>query len=425
MPKKAAILMLIFLFSLPAFAVAANTTLVPELGLGAEHNDNITFNDDEKKGDTIYRVSPGISLESRSETLDAQLSAQARANYYDTYTELDGIDQTYLGRVRYGFSPRFTSIVEAEYRIDTQIDRDLDTTGLLLTAATRDRYRGLVGGTYAPTELTTVALNYSYIDDAFDTSDLSDSQIHNVNLSFNHDLSWIFPKTLVNLNFSYGRYAYDRTQKDTQSSALGTIKTIYEENTDVDNYGISAGVQYDWSELFVLTFTLGGRYTETINDQEVTQTLSLPPNPDVVENVKEGTDEKQWAGSGEARIAYRGERDRVQLGLSRDLRPASGSRGPTVRTDFFLLISRQFTEEARGSLDMRYFINKEDLNLAGLENRESKTFSIRPAVRYQFHRNLFLRIYYNYTMIQRDTFNDDVHQNVVFAAIEGRYPLFE
>ena len=210
---------MVLLLQMSPFSAVAMTTLVPELGLGVEYNDNLTFEGDKKRSDTIYRVSPGIALESRSERLDTQFSARARTNYYDTYTELDGIDKIYLGRVSYGFSPRFNSIVEAEYSIDTQIDRDLDTTGLLLTAATRDRFRGLVGSSYAPTELTTVVLNYSYIDDTFDTSELFDSQIHNVNLSFNHDLAWILPKTLVNLNFSYGRYTYDRTQKDTPPSS--------------------------------------------------------------------------------------------------------------------------------------------------------------------------------------------------------------
>jgi hypothetical protein len=422
--KKTAVLIvgLLLVSVLPADAI---TTLVPDLEVGAEYNDNITFVEDEEKIDRILRVSPGISLETRTETLYAELSAQARAHYYDTYTELDGVDEIYMGRVNYRFSPKFSSRVDASYRKDTQYDRDLETTGRLLTADTRDRYQGSIGGTYAPTELTNVALDYSYTEDTFDTSELSDSQIHNLSITFGHNLSWIIPKTTTNLSLSYGQYNYERNLTDTQSYLTGTIETIDEQTTLVDNYGISAGIQYDWSEVLKITLTVGGRYTESTLEQNVTQTLSLPPNPDVEETDKETTDEITRAGTGEVRLTYQGETGQVNLGLSNDIRPASGETSPNTRTELYLLISRRLTEDLRGSLNLRYFINNEDTDPFDVDKRESQTVSIRPTLRYQFHRNLFFRMYYTYTRIQRDDTDEDIFRNLVFAGIEGRYPLFE
>lgn len=419
------LLFLIWFLALPAMQVTAITTLVPELGLGVDYNDNILFNDAERISDTIYRVSPGIALKSRSDVLDAGISAKARANYYDTYTEFDGIDQYYLGRLVYSFNPKFQSSVEAEYSIDTQVDRDLDTTGLLLTAATRDRLRGFVKGAYAPTEMTSTVFGYTYLQDEFDEPRLSDSRIHSLSLTINQDLSRIFPKTQGSLIFSYGDYTYERLLEEVQSSTIGSIRTTYDETTLVDNFGLSAGVLYDWTEIFDIYVNLGGRYTEISYDQKVTQTVSIPPNPDQVEFVTSTESNSAWAGTGEMRFSYQGEKDRISLGLSNDLQPASGSNSPSVRTDFFLLLSRQATERLRGFVDTRYFINNTGINPFDIQTWEEQTFSINPGVHFQFHRHLFLKLSYRYTAILREASNNDSHRNLVSAEIVGRYPLFE
>ena len=380
-----------WLLASPTIHTHAITTLVPELGLDIEYNDNILFSDQEKIGDTIYRVAPGIGLETRTEALDARLSARARSNNYLDNSEFDGVDQFYLGRLGYRFNPKFESAVEAEYSIDTQIDRDLDTTGLLLTAATRDRLRGLVRGAYAPSELTSAVFNYSYLQDAFDEPELSDSWIHSAALTFNHDLSRLVPKTQGSLIFSYGNYTYERMLTDTVSSGNTTFKATYDESTRVNNYGLAAAILYDWTEMVDMYLNLGGRYTEITFDQAVNQIISNPPNPDELESFEDSTYNAAWAGTGEARLTYQGERNRMDLGLSNDLQPASGRNSPSVRTDFFLLLSRQLTEGIRGSIDTRYYINNTGINPFDLDTLEQQTFILRPTIRFQVNRDIFFR----------------------------------
>jgi len=419
-PIKLLIVLCCF-FPSPVLVWAGSTRLVPSLGVAGEYNDNILYSDQKKRGDYIARLSPGILMDHRTQRLESHLSAEAEAIHYRENTDLNGTNQYYDGFIKYGFHPKLSGSLQGGYTIDTQIDRDLDTTGLLLTNATRDRIQGSIGADVATTENATTELDYKFLQDTFDDPNLSDSQTHDVSLSLNHDLQKHIPHLQGRMRFAYTHYEYQRNL----DVEIDSIPAAYDETTLVDNYAIAVGGVYDWNEVLNLLVDLGARFTEIDYLQEWTLGDPQQPIPDGSESQKETSRDQAWAGTGEIKLRHQAEKGHLEFGFANDLKPASGQNSPSARSDCFLRLSRRFSQEFRASLYTVYFVNNTGINPLDLQTWESQTFQVRPSLHFEINDNLSLRVYYSYTMVIRHETANDAHRNVLFAQIVGQYPILE
>ena len=175
--------------------VAAEFRLVPSIALRQEYNDNIFFSVQDILRDYITTASPGLELVHKTELTDLNLLARADRREYWAHTDLSATDQTYRGNLGLAVSPKFRLSGRAAYILDSSPDRDIETTGLVLTSVTRERQ--VYGGSaeYNFTEKTMATLAYDYNKDDYRSANFIDLESNAANLGLIHDLSSLIDAT--------------------------------------------------------------------------------------------------------------------------------------------------------------------------------------------------------------------------------------
>ena len=228
-----------FLFGGPVFG--DELKLIPLLTVREEYNDNIFLSVSDVKSDFRSIFSPCIELTDRNERLDASLLVRMNGFLYAVNSELNSIDQQYQGRVRYNLSPRTSLASTAGYIIDSQPDREVETTGLVLGLVKRHRQMYSVSGDRALTEKTTASLSYSFEKDDYVSPQFTDLTWHNAQLALVHDLDRFLRSTNGSLNLGYAHYGFS--------------------GSDVDNFSFTAGMSSALNEKWSVQGSVGGRYT--------------------------------------------------------------------------------------------------------------------------------------------------------------------
>jgi hypothetical protein len=345
----------------PAFGLDRGLDL--NLSAQWEYNDNIFWNTDDAIDDVIYTLSGGLTFHNRTERADADLSGRVeRLNYLD-HEALDATDQFYTGKASYLFSPRWRSGVNAGFSQDSRPDRDVETTGLVLGTAERDRTD--LGGftTFYATENTSATLSYSYEDEAYDQGEFSDMIGYQAGLGVQHNWGSLFDNTFLSFNLNYGRYEYDTANIDIYSGTLGFEKHI--------------------SELWRFFIAGGANYQET---EFVSSGVT------VLETDKRGS-------VGRVGLDYLGEYTRFGISGSKDLTPSSGFSGTTERTSLAMNWSRRLAQKSRVGLNLSYHLNEAEAGKLAAVDVDEETFSISPNLKIALFNDFYLIAKYTYSQV--------------------------
>jgi predicted porin len=74
---------------------------------------------------------------------------------------------------------------------------------------------------------------------------------------------------------------------------------------------------------------------------------------------------------------------------------------------------------------MEYYLNKADDGEFASSGIDEKTWRIRPRIRYDFTRNVFIEASYYFTEVKDDEDNTNQKRNQFFIKISMACPLFE
>ena len=400
MKKVVLAMLLVTLVSVfPDAGSADEFKLIPSISVREEYNDNIFFDDHGEIDDWITTISPGLKLIERTDRLDLNLSALGHGIVYADNDDLNDFDQDYSGNISYRITPQLRVSADAGYKVDSRRDRDIETTGLVMSSKDRKRYRGGLSGEYVLTEKTAASLSYSYDRDDFDDPEEVDYKYHSSNLGFTHDLSEFFPRTVGRMNFGYAYYDSSDTTIDTYSGTLG----------------------FSWAmtEVFNLLIDLGTRYTRS--DFRVAGLDPFNPFLIITHNEKD----HGWGGVGNVALSYKGEVTTASLSALKDVRPASGDRETTDRTSFLFKISRRFAEKFSAHLSGEYFLNKADAGELSRTDVDEQTISIRPGLSCEIIDNLILTASYTFTRLKDKEDNTEPERNLIYIQMSYGIPLFE
>jgi len=384
---------------LPTGVLADEFKLIPSIALREEYNDNIFFDDHGEIDDWITTISPELKLIDRTDRFDINLFARGDGIKYGQNDELNDFDQHYSGNIGYRVTSRFRVSAGAGYTVDSRRDRDIETTGLVLSSEERKRYNGSLSGEYVLTEKTAASLSYAYDKDDFDDPEEVDYKYHHSNLGFTHDLSEFFPRTVARMNFGYSYY---------DSS-----------DTTIDIYSGTLGLSWAMTEVFNFLMDLGTRYTSS----EFLVAQRHPFIPFVIITREEK--DHSWGGVGHVALAYRGEVTTASLSALKDVRPASGDRETTDRTSFSFKISRRFAEKFSAHLSGEYFLNKADAGELSRTDIDEQTISIRPGLSCELIDNLVLTASYTFTRVKDREDHTDPERNLIYVQLRYGVPLFE
>jgi hypothetical protein len=376
----------VYLLILAAFffggpALGDELKLIPSLTVREEYNDNIFLSVSDIKSDFRSIFSPCIELTDRNERLDASLLVRLNGFLYAENSELDSVDQLYQGRMRFNLSPTTSLASTAGYIIDSQPDREVETTGLVLGLVKRHRQMYSLSGDRALTEKTTASLSYAYEQDDYVSPEFTDLTWHNAQLTLVHDLDRFLRSTSGNLNLGYAHYGFS--------------------SSDVDNFSFSAGMGSALNEKWSVQGSVGGRYT--ISEFETLEMQFVPPFFLVVVPVKNTTHEWGWVG--QLALSYKGETASGNLAFASNVMPASGqSSGTTIRTSLVADARRRLTYELSAGMAVGYYLNKSN-----------------PGA---FNRDMFIEASYQYTKVFQNVSRTEVDRNVVFVLFSIQHPFF-
>lgn len=398
-PRAAAAWLLVILALLGAGSAGAyEFTLIPSIEGKEEYNDNVylaTRGDQALTSDFITTFSPQLETAWKSERLDLSFLGRINQRYYSRDTSLNHTDQVYTGKFRWMASPLLSFSGKADYIEDSRPDRDILTSGLVLTAAIRHRQVYNFTQDWTLNETNAMRVSFDYLKDRYEQpSTFTDMESKSGSLSFIHDLSYMANNTKMLLNFGYANYSFT--------------------GTEIENYTGTAGLMRQINELWSLNFNAGVRYTYSrfnyaplpFIEAELTRTYGL-------------------GGMGQLGLTYKGEKTDLNFAFSRDLAPAYGQVGATERTMFSLMVKRRLTYELSGIFNGYYFWNKSDRGDFSPTNIDTESFTVGPTLRYDMTKDFFLETSYMYTKVQNNASSTSADRNLFMFRFVLQHPLFQ
>ncbi len=374
-------------------AVGDEFKLTPTLAIKEEYDDNIFYSSTDTQKDFITTISPGLLLKNKTERMDISLSGRLEHRFYSSHKDFNATDQYYEGIGKYALTPRLNLSGKALFSLDSRPDRDIETTGLMLTSVKRDRQNYTISGDYQLSEKTITTFRYDYLKDRYENILFTDLKSNTINLGFILDISKILKSTKVRVHTGYAKY---------NTSSM-----------EIDNFEARAGIDCALNEKWNLLLDGGGRYTNS--KFKISELMGISKK------------EKNhgWGTIGQLALIYEGERYSGKISASMDILPASGYSGTTERTSFIFSVSRRFNNELYGTLQGGYYINKSRAGEFSTHEIDESTIRLTPGIRYQIDNDKTIEFIYAYNMKKYNISGNRAHKNVFFISYRIQHHLFE
>ncbi|MBN2514842.1 MAG: hypothetical protein JXC33_02290, partial [Deltaproteobacteria bacterium] len=329
-------LLILFLFiTFAGNAFAADVTLTPSLGIRGEYNDNIDFSRVNKLDDYIGTVSPALSLNVATPRFTFGATAGVDVIRYNENTDRDYERQNYGLTMGYKLFERMSVNVRGSYIADTTLDTELQETGIVERRVERDYYSAGGGVSFQLTEVSDLALDYSFAKTEYDLEDFEESDSHSASLAYSH----AFNNRRDVITF---RPYYTNTDADEE---------------DLDTYGFTLGLDHTFSETLRGNISGGPRYTET-------------------EHISGRTDD-DWGWTAAVSLTKTWQTASAQLGYSRDL--SSTAEGETVEVDrFTLTVSKMLTSRLSAQLAGSLYFTKSTGDET--EDTDTRYYTVTPSL---------------------------------------------
>ena len=365
---------------------------IPKLEVRETYNDNIFLdsNNDPTTIDLYTTITPEVKLSDRTERLDTFIKGSLNIIRYRVNNDLDATDQDFNGYLRYRLNERWDMSAEARYTRDSQIDRDIETTGLVLGTAQRERQHYAIQSNYSLTEKTSTNISYTYQKEKFNNPNYVNSISQGAGIGISYDLSSVSMPSSARINLGYNNYTYDYME------------------SNVNSFSGMAGLSSQLSETISISLDAGYQYTlSTFQPEDFTSNLETQSINGFI---------------GQVALIYRGEANSANLSAYNYVEPLSGTAGTTMRTSVRLNLHQRITYKFSAGLSMEYFINNADLGQASI-NYDQGTWRIQPNLHYDITNDLSCDVTYRYTKLNDHVTKLDSQQNMVYLRLIWQYPI--
>jgi hypothetical protein len=399
---------LFILLILPFTAMADEFRLVPSIAAKQEYNDNIYL--DPKSGnaptrDWISTFTPKLEMVKNTELIGINLSTRVDQRFYWSNDQLNATDQYHQGSLRYSLSPKLSFTGKGSYIVDSRPDRDVETTGLALSAATRWQQQFGFTGQYAVSEKTLANLTYDYWKYDWNSERFAGMESNTVGFGIIHDAASLMEGTQLTGNLSYSHTRFTGMEMDNYQATVGLVKQLSEK----------------WS----VNANAGPRYTVSKFSTQTIQFQFVPPffvTPVLVveDKTSYGTG---WVG--QLALTYKGEKSNADISLYRDISPAYGTIGNLERNAFSLSMRRRFTYELSGTLSGTYFRNQSSAGDLAAQRIDYETVNITPGILYEFTKDVSMDATYTYTKLNNNASKLVADRNLFMVRLYVQHKLFE
>lgn len=408
----------LFFLAVAASGRAEPYSITPWVKVKQSYSDNILLSSKNETSDAITTVTGGLTLEQNQERLKTKLSGQLEQFCYWDYDDLNALDYSVSGSLKYKLTERLGLNASARYDKDSQWDRDTETTGMVISGdrKTADLFLGL---DYMLSELSriefSVDLGNTDRQEEYSSNDTSeDNNTIEVNVTFQRDLSEYFSNTVGLFNLKYLHYAGEQESY----YELGFWEQTTFQDYDSDVFQFSTGFSHNISELYSLFCQVGASYTKTSENQDYERTFlgfSLPrvSGPEYQTNT--------WGGVLSTGIDYKDEYWSMGVALSQDVRGATGTRGVVQRTSLSGNLNRKLTSDLTLTFKTSVYMNKNERKSSSDE--DTLTYNLQPGVRYRFKNDFFLSGAWRFTSVEDRENDSDKTHNLVYIELKKEFNL--
>lgn len=169
-------------------AFAADWSLVPAINARSEFNSNLFYDFAAPQSDFIFITAPSLALNYSTDIASVQGILAVPAVTYISHSENDHIDQNYRINGQYQVAPRWILALRCAYVVDSSLQEELTTSGLIITRKPRQSIRVGPGVTYNITERLKGTLNYNIERVTYQDPRFQNYTSQQVGLSLNYPL---------------------------------------------------------------------------------------------------------------------------------------------------------------------------------------------------------------------------------------------
>jgi hypothetical protein len=143
-------------------AVAADWSLVPAVTQRSEFNSNLNYDFRHPISDYIFTLQPAVDFNYTSEISQLQGHLGLTGQHFIAQSHIDHVDQNYQINGRYQAAPRINLSLNTSYMVDTTLQEELLTSGLVMSRTPRQSFMAAPALTYNITERLLGAVNYNF-----------------------------------------------------------------------------------------------------------------------------------------------------------------------------------------------------------------------------------------------------------------------
>jgi hypothetical protein len=382
-------------------ALAAEMTVAPSVISRGEYDDNVFFSRVFEESDYLLVLTPGVSVDYRTERGHLNGSAAVDVLRYAQNENRNRTNQRYSATGGLALSELFQARANLSYVNDTTLDSQLEETGIVTLRQQRETYSTGAGLTYRLSELSDIGIDSSYRRLEYDGPSL-DYDDYKVAIPYN--LLLADGKSVFTVQPYYDHYRSDASQ--------------------VDNYGLGFGLAHSFSEALILRTFLGVRYTKVeyrfiVKDLVFDPSL-LPffPFRTVVGEVEER--DSNWNGVGDISITKRGERRSFTVGYKQDL-GYSSTGDPLQLYRLYGSFSQSVTARLNFGLSASAYRSKSE---GRISQTDSRYFSFSSSLKYNVTERHYLQMGYRYSVTWDDRLEteDRADRNIVWIGLGLIFP---
>lgn len=407
-------------------ASAADNQFNTSVAARVEYTDNIFLDADHALSDSIYTVAPRLEWVRNGERLSVQADGMAECYRYQDNDEYDDVDQWYNAALNYQPNERWQLSIAGHASDDNRPDRDIETTGMVLSNIRRKRFNTAVTASYRLSEITTAGIQAAVNREDFDDPGTSDRKDYSIALFMNRSLEAWLAGTTGRVNAVFSHYDFDREYDFSQHGGWYDSTYAVEDRSAMDNYSVTLGSETALSEKLDFSVDLGGRYARWESESTTRQWISFvaPLNLFFSDQYQEFSPERNhydsWGFVGVLELSYRGERSDGSLLLSHDLTPVSGENGTANRTTVRIGGGMRFLEKLRGNAAIQWYHNKSEQKDSA-RDIDTQTWNLQTGIGWELNRHVTVSGNYVYTLYDKGDAEATAYRNKFYIQLVAEH----
>ncbi len=339
----------------------ADWSVVPSVNLKGEYDSNLNWAiSGPRQRDFIFTLQPGADFNYTTDIGMLQGRLGWSGLVYADHAHADHIDQNYQINGSYQAAPRLSLTLNSAYIVDSSLQQEFITSGVIMTRTPRQSILLGPGLTYALTERLSASMGYS-----FSRVNYTDPQFRD------------YSTQLVNLRFNY----LMKNEKTTLSSVISGTLTQYPGNDLYRSLGTYLGVSHKFSPKWEASLLAGANFSFQSFATQVQDFSSYPFFILVKTQRQTQTGVSPYI---DLSLTRRWTQLALTGGYSRNQSP-SAYGGIFDYNGVYLTCSYDFSEKLTGSLRFDYSLSTA---ASQLSNYENAIYTFTPQVTYRLTEKL-------------------------------------